>query len=361
VLDSTHRNRRLLPHRPVHLTLFIPDLLPSRGLVSEPEIDGAAPALRRIFSHGSIESFPAVEAEAWLCQAFEVERRADWPVAALTAAVDGYATENGWWLRADPLHLQLHRSGSRTIAAPALTLEAAEATALIEALNTHFAGTGITFLARDPARWYVRQDQSVDLTAPLLSSVAGRQLPQAILSGTASSHWHRILTEAQMVMHDHPVNSNRESRGLPSINSVLFWGGGLKPAVPGRHFTDIWTDDVLATALAVHSGADCTAAPASLALWSGSRPDPQGQHLITLNRMHHSTRYSGPEAWLKTMGLLDESWFAPLWALLGGPLQELVVVATGAEHCLRCTLRPKDRLKFWRRTPNWTGLLPQDP
>ncbi|MGE0559772.1 MAG: hypothetical protein AB7E73_09200 [Burkholderiales bacterium] len=341
----------------VHLTLLIPDLLPPADITAgEP----AAPALRRIFSRGELLRFPAIDPEVWLCQAFEVERREDWPVAALTAAVDSLATDNDWWLRADPVHLQLQRHGTRVIAAPALAVDAAEAAELTTALNAHFATAGISVLPADPARWYIRQSESTAVAAPVLSAVAGRPLPAMPLTGTRASHWHRVLTEAQMILHDHPVNSARESRGLPAINSVLLWGGGRKPAVPGRHFTDVHSDDVLATALAVQSGADCSAAPASAALWWGSRPDPEGRHLITLNRVHHATRYGGPEAWIRSLRALEESWFAPLWAALDGPLQELVIVATGSVTCLRCTLRPLDRLKFWRRARDWNELLPQD-
>lgn len=359
MLDSPHPpDRSPITLRFVHLTLFIPDLLPPAGITAgEP----AAPVLRRIFSRGELQLFPAIDPEVWLCQAFEVERREDWPVAALTAAVDGLATDNDWWLRADPVHLQLQRHGTRVIAAPALTVDTAEAAELTAALNAHFAASGISILPANPARWYIRQAESTGVAAPVLSAVAGRPLPGMPLTGTRASHWHRVLTEAQMVLHDLPVNVVRESRGQPAVNSVLLWGGGRKPAVPGRHFSDVRSDDVLATALAVQSGAECGAAPASAALWSGSRPDPQGRHLITLNRVHHAARYGGPEAWLKSLRALEESWFGPLWAALDGPLQELVIVATGSGICLRCTLRPLDRLKFWRRTRNWDELLPREP
>jgi len=342
----------------VHLTLFIPDLLPPRGMTEATAGDPIAPVLRRVLSRGERQYFPAIEPEAWLCQAFEVERRDDWPVAALTAAVDGYATDTDWWLRADPLHLQLQRSGTRVIAPPVLTLETAEATALIAALNEHFSASGLVFVSHDPSRWYIRQSEPVAVIAPTLSAVAGRPLPQSPLSGTNASHWHRILTEAQMILHDHPVNAARESRGLPIVNSVFLWGGSRKPAVPGRHFTDVRSDDALAVALAVQSGAECNAAPTNAALWFGTRPDPEGRHLVTLNRIHHAARYGGPEAWLKALRALDESWFGPLWANLDGPLKELVIVATGEDHCLRCTLHPSDRLRFWRRTQSWDTLLP---
>lgn len=340
----------------MHLTLFIPDLLPAPGIESLINGDGPAPALRRMFGRGTLQRFPAIDSEIWLCQAFEVEQREDWPVAALTAAVDGLDATSGCWLRADPVHLQLQRNSTRLMAAPALTLNDEEAAALTAALNVHFGPDGITLAAPQPTRWYIQQHEAAGVTAPTLSSAAGRSLAQTPLTGSSASHWHRVLTEAQMVLHEHPVNQAREARGLPAVNSLLLWGGGRKPAVPGRHFSAVWSDDPLATALAVQSGSDSNTVPASAALWSGKRPDPAGRHLIMLDRVHQAARYGGPEAWVKAVGTLDELWFGPLWAALNGPLHELVIVATGPELCLRCTLHPAERMKFWRRPLNWSAL-----
>lgn len=340
----------------MHLTLFIPDLLPPGNADSAIASDNAAPLLRHMLGRGALQRFPAIDAEVWLCQAFEVEPREDWPVAALTAEVDGIDIGTDCWLRADPVFLQLQRHGTRVLAAPALTLSNEETTALVAALNTHFSSDGITLTAPHPTRWYIRQSEPPGITAPTLGAVAGRSLPSAPFNGPRASHWHRVLTEAQMVLHEHPVNQARETRGLPAVNSLLLWGGGHKPAVPGRHFPEIWSDDPLATALAVQSGAEIRAAPTGAALWFGARPKPGSRHLITLDRVHHAARYGSIDAWLRAIEALDELWFGPLWGALGTTLQELVIVATGPDLCLRSTLRPADKMKFWKRTPRWATL-----
>lgn len=349
----------------MHLTLFIPDLLPPPGaetlMAGKDPVPDHAPVLRRIFGCGELLRFPAIDAEVWLCQAFEVEQREDWPVAALTAAVDGLPAETGWWLRADPVHLQLQRNHTRLLAAPALTLDARESAELAAALNAHFSGEGLELLAPHPARWYFRQDENPGLTAPVPGALAGRPLPRNPLTGSRASYWHRVQTEAQMLLHEHPVNQAREARGLPTANSLLLWGGGHKPAVPGRHFSQLWSNDALAIALALQAGAEHQEAPASAALWLGQRPDTAGRHLLILDRAHLAARYEGPEAWLRALSILDERWFSPLYGILGHRgLDELVVVATGPELCLRCTLRPVDKLKFWRRPPSWPDLMRQD-
>lgn len=337
----------------MQLTLLIPDLLPPPG--AERAAADIAPILRRMCGRGTLQHFPAIDADTWLCQAFEVEKQLDWPVAALTALIDGLAAESGFWLRADPVHLQLQRSSTLVLAAPAMEVTAAEAAALTATLNAHFAADGIILNAAQPTRWYLGHAEAADIAAPTLSAVAGRPLPRAQSAG----RWHRWLTECQMLLHEHPVNIAREQRGDPVINSLLLWGGGRKPAVPGRHFSQVWTGDPLAMALAVQSGAEHAAVPGTAAAWLAAQSGKAvagSRHLITLDQAHHAARYAGLDAWIHTVAALEDGWFAPLWSALGSAITALDIVATNPEQCLRITLRPADRMKFWRRTPDWPAL-----
>lgn len=340
----------------LQLTLLIPDLLPPHG--AEAYAGDAAPALRRMLGRGKLQRFPAIDCEAWLCQAFEVERQNDWPVAALTAAIDGLPAEHGVWLRADPVHLQLQRDRTLVLAAPALPVSSDEAAALAEALNRHFAVEGLQFLAPHPSRWYLQQEEAPIHDSPPLSAVAGKPLPR----NRGTDRWHRLLTEMQMLLHAHPVNAAREQRGIPVINSLLLWGAGRKPAVPGRHYSHVWSNDPLACALAVLGGAESAAEPAGFPDWLQSAAGGgEGRHLVMLDQAHAAARYSGPEAWLGAVAALEESWFAPLWQCPGSTLDLIEIVAINPEHCLRLRLRPADRLKFWRGASSWRALRPAAP
>lgn len=337
----------------MQLTLLIPDLLPPPG--AERITAGTAPILRRMCGRGVLQQFPAIDVESWLCQAFEVEKQLNWPVAPLTALVDAQPAQSGFWMRADPVHLQLQRSRTLLIAAPALQVTAAEATALADTLNRHFAGDGIVLTAAQPARWYCTNSEASGIESPTLTALAGRPLPRAQHAG----RWHRWLTECQMLLHEHPVNQAREQRGEPAINSLLLWGGGEKPAVPGRHFSHVWSADPLAAALALQSGAEFAAVPNTAAAWLGAlsgKPTDGTRHLITLDQAHHASRYEGPEAWMQTVAALEDGWFAPLWSALGNVVTTLDIVATNHEQCLRLVLRPANRMKFWKRTPDWSTI-----
>src|SRR2546430_884920 len=49
--------------------------------------------------------------------------------------------------------------------------------------------------------------------------------------------FHALMNEAQMLLHEHPVNAEREARGLPALNSIWFWGGGVIAAAKARPFS----------------------------------------------------------------------------------------------------------------------------
>lgn len=336
----------------MQLTLLIPDLLPPPG--AEGFAGAAAPVLRRMLGRGEQRHFPAIECEAWLCQAFEVERQSGWPVAALTAAIDGLPADTGTWLRADPVHLQLQRDRTLLLAAPALSLSGGEAAALVDALNLHFSGDGLEFSAPHPSRWYLAHEDAASVDSPALSAAAGKPLPRTRNPG----RWHRLLTEIQMLLHAHPVNAAREQRGQPAINSLLLWGAGRKPAVPGRHYSHVWSNDPLASALAVLGGAESGSMPARASDWlaSAAAGGARARHLVMLDHAHLASRYGGPAAWLDAVETLEEQWFSPLWQLAGRAPKLIDIVATQPEHCLRLKLRPADRLKFWRRSPSWSAL-----
>lgn len=341
-------------HSNVQLTLLIPDLLPPPG--AERITADTAPILRSMCGRGTAQLFASVDIEIWLCQAFEVEKQMNWPVAPLTALVDALPAESGCWIRADPVHLQLQRNRSVLLAAPLLEPTAAEAAALTDTLNAHFAADGIRIAAPHPARWYINHPDAAVIPGPALSGVAGRPLPRTQLGG----HWHRWLTECQMLMHEHAVNISREQRGLPAINSLLLWGGGSKPAVPGRHFSHVWSADPLATALAVQSGAESSIQPNTAAAWlgtlSGKSVTAGARHLIILEHVLHAARYGGPDPWMQSVAALEDGWFAPLWSALGKSIEALDIVATNPDQCMRMVLRPADKMKFWKRTPDWSTL-----
>ena len=323
----------------MHVTLLVPDLF-------WPRDDGAPydglelPALGLMLARARRRPFPAIGAEAWLCQAFEIERQHDWPVAALTYEFDGGTAGDDYWLRADPVHLLAHRDRLTLFDTAAVKPVAEDAVELVALLNRHFAADGLSFHAPRPERWYLRATGSPRLFTRELSQAAGRDVAGALPTGEDSLRWRRTLTEIQMLLHEHPVNQRRESRGALTINSLWLWGGGRRAAVPGQHFSHVASDNALALALAARAGIETTGGT--------GLPSAPGARVLIAAEVPGG-RHGDEAAWRQAMARLERDWFAPLLsALRRRVVDEVAVVALHPRGCERFEIGATDLFKFWR-------------
>ena len=334
-------------------TLLIPHLFWPRGQADAVARGLELPAFTQLLARASAERGSALTPEAWLCQAFEVERQQDWPIAPLTLALDQGAAEDAYWLRADPVHLRITRDRLQLVDASLFDVVGEDAQALVDTLNNHFNQVGIEFHAPHPKRWYVKLPCVPELVTHSISEAAGQDLQPHLPRGGDALAWHRIFNEAQMLLHEHPVNEQRQVRGEPAINSVWFWGGGTRCAVRGRHFDAAWSDDAAAIALAAAAGAHAAAVPANAGNWLKEAAPSKGasdSHLVVLDATAGAVSYQDSAAWRTALENLESHWFAPLRAALrNGALAELTLVALGDAGSLRFTIRPSDLRKFWRR------------
>lgn len=345
--------RRLACYTPpafnMRVTLLVPDLF-------WPHDDGGGayrglelPALARFLSRARRSRFPPLGLEAWLCQAFGVERQQDWPVAPFTLDFDGGDSGDDYWLRADPVHLAPRRDQLRLVNPDALEPGAEDAAELIAALNLHFAGDGLVFRAPHPSRWYLHVPGSPRLMTREVSEAAGQDIGGALPSGEDGPRWRHTLNEIQMLLHEHPVNQRRESRGKLPINSVWLWGGGRRRAVPGQPFSHVGGTNALALALAASSGARTTV--------PGGVPDRAANTLIVAEAS--AARFGDDEAWRQALAEIERAWFTPLLsALTRRNLDGLVVVALHPRACERFEATPMDLLKFWRPVRPFSTFAP---
>lgn len=333
----------------MHCTLLVPDLLCPPDPDGTPYHDLHLPALTRLLARAIGTTLNPLGMEAWICEAFNVERQHDWPVAPLTLTTDGGDPGNAYWLRCDPIHLRAQRGHLllTDISAFAPTLD--EAQSLMGTLNAHFAQDNLVFQAPHPARWYLRIEHVPALTTQALADVVGKDIDRYLPAGDDGLRWHRMLNEMQMLLHAHPVNQARETRNLPAINSVWLWGGGVIPVVHGRHFTDVWSDEALAPALAVMSGIPARPLPDdAIPIINMAAGNPK-QQLVVLPQLRAAMRDGGPDQWRTALNLLEKNWFAPLFsALRRRRLTRLTLIALGVRQCRRYDITSGDLWKFWR-------------
>lgn len=176
-------------------------------------------------------------------------------MAALTRQHDLGDAQGAAWLRADPVSLRPDMTGARLVAWSNLGLSSEDADALMQVLRPLFGDSGMQLSAGAAERWYLH----VAREAPLPSfappgDALGDNLIDHLPPGPEGKRWRALMNEAQILLHNHPVNAQRLAAGLAPANSLWFWGGGV---LPDRIATQLHAVDSLdpeLRALAAYAG-----------------------------------------------------------------------------------------------------------
>ena len=314
----------------MHVELLVPGLFAAAA-------DTRLPALELLLARGRRKAGEARRLEGWLAEAFGLEDAL--PAGALTASQPGDAL----WARADPVHLRLMRDRLILVPAPALAIAAEEAAALCGALERHFAGLG--FEAVEPSRWCVRLAEAIaDLPADSPIDSAGSEVGLAMPAAA-----QRLVNEAQMLLHSHPVNEAREARGEPAVNSIWLWGAGRAPTASASSWRSVSADDPLVLGLARAAAARHARLPVSAGEWLARAPE-DGRHLVVLDALRAPVAFAQQAESRATLEALERDWFAPLLAALRSGRVGMVSVhvpecpGPSAFETIRADLR-----RFWRR------------
>lgn len=273
-----------------------------------------------------------------LARAFDVLPRG-WPVAAVTRQRDVGDAGKAVWLRADPAYIRPDLSGARLMAhGDALNLGAADVEALLPPLKPLFGDFGFLLDAPLPSRWYLQLPAGARLPTFVSPDEAlGAELLEQVPGGDTDAHspnavadgrrWRALLSESQVLLHNHPHNAQRIAAGLAPVNSLWFWGSGVLPDHVRSGHSRLLSDDEALAAFA--RMADMDVSPASRAWRHGP-----GNQLIDLRHA-------------RDLRLLQGDWLEPMLAdLAARRLDQLTVdFADGTRY----TIVPGQRWRFWRR------------
>ncbi len=178
-----------------------------------------------------------------------------WPLAALTRQYDAKDAEHYSWLRADPAHVRAEMGVVRLLACGDLGLTQAEADELVKPLKILFGDVGFPLSAPNPSRWYLMLPKESKLPEfPSLDTAIGADIFSQFPADDTAKRWRALLNEAQITLHNHPLNAERIQKGLLPVNSLYFWGGGILPDQVKFHAERIKTDDVIIKSLMSHAG-----------------------------------------------------------------------------------------------------------
>ena len=227
-----------------HVHIVIPDLFLPQTEAKNVCADLHLPLLEKFLACSTVHPLNIGALDVWLCQAFSVPELS---IAPVTLIADGLNPEEGYWMRADPVHLRLNNAQVilQTNVSPSLE----ESQQLCESLNQYLADSGIRFFAPHSKRWYVRLDCDPKLTTHSVYQVEGRDSRHFLPRGETSLKWHGVMNEVQMLLYGHPISQSCEARGGLPINSLWFWGGG-KAVTLRQPYTKITSDSELVVAFA---------------------------------------------------------------------------------------------------------------
>jgi hypothetical protein len=152
------------------------------------------------------------------------------PFAACLAAADGVAPGDLAWGLVTPVHWHVGTDQVSLLAPESLALSATDSRDLFEAAQPLFTSEGFVLAWGAPLRWYAAHESLAGLRTASLDRVIGRNVDRWLGSDPAARRIRRLQAEVQMLLHEHPVNRERERRGGPTVNS--FWLSGCGVAQP---------------------------------------------------------------------------------------------------------------------------------
>jgi hypothetical protein len=235
------------------------------------------------------------------------------------------------WLRADPAYAMADAVTARLLACGTLDLSREEADALARTLQPLFGDAGFPLEPATPSRWYLRCPPDASLpqfAAP--ADALGDDLMQHLPQGANERQWRHLLNEAQVILHNHPVNAQRVQRGQMPATSLWFWGPGVLPEWVRSPFTRVFSSDDIVIALArLAKVAVAVAEPAAVF------------HIETKDTLLLDL------ADIRDRFALERDWLDPLDAALRTrKLKALHLRFVAGE---RVTIKASHRWRFWRR------------
>ncbi len=333
----------------MQLHIVVPGLLWPKDSINEITHGLRLPALATLLGRGRSERLPALPLEHWLGNAFGV-LAGEKPFGALRLLGEGLDSRKDAWLCADPVHLRFSRDTLVVGGAAELGLAQAEADQLATELNAQLGAFG-ELIAPHPQRWYLRLKRPAQLATHALSTVTGRTIEPFLPQGDDAREWRRFINEAQVLLHNHPVNATREAEGRPTANSLWLWGAGALPpgaVAPAAH---VHAGHALALGLAKLAGVTASPVPAQ-------PEDAVPQSLTLLEGLGEAAQSLDAQAWRAGLADMEARWFAPLLAALQARrISGIRLTALGDEATFDVTMGANDMWKRWRRPKSLPDIL----
>ena len=180
---------------------------------------------RRDLQHGSLHAWQ--RGLLWALQLPEGEH----PSAVITALGNGLVGNElavaADWLHAQPVHLAASLSHLSLVELSGdLQLAPAFAATFADALRAHLQSSGLRLHVPSGGDWLIEMPATLQVATCCPAVAAANDLELAMPQGSDARGLRRLMTELQMLLHEHPLNQQRVAQGLPAANSLWLWGNG---------------------------------------------------------------------------------------------------------------------------------------
>lgn len=237
---------------------------------------------------------------------------------------------SGFWLRAQPIHFAAGLDRLTTVPLHgAARMSIAERDALAPTFIDHLQSTGFELHAGADGEWLLRSEAPLQVETVSPEFAATNPGEQILPRGRDAGGLRRLMTELQMLLHEHPVNTRRQARGLPALNAIWVHGEGMLSDVKAQSLPEAYGDDAYLRGvyrLHTQSVRSLPASPAELL------PAIKQPRLAVVDVADPAT--------------FESQWLEPCSrALMAGNIARLTVMFDEWQ----VTARRGDMFKFWRR------------
>lgn len=341
---------------PCQLTLLVPGLLqPPQPLQALPSQEQPSfKLLNWFFARAKESQIPVSGFYPMLFHLFGITKdsQSDYPVAALTHLIDSGENDSEWHLRCDPASIQADMDRLVLMGHGSLGLSETDTQQLLNIINVHVQQDGWQIEALSVDRWYVKGTKKLQVsTTPPLEALA-KDIKHDLPTGPDGPYWCSLMNECQMLLHDVPLNEERQAKGLLSINSLWFWGGGVLPETTVCPYDVVYGNDPLLAGLAQHAGC---AYEQTENVWQSIQQQHDKHLLIVIDEVQSTLASQDLFYWLDAVKQFEQTNMQAVIELLKeGHISQVTLLSADG----RAFELTKPRLRhWWQRQAKFQSLL----
>jgi hypothetical protein len=337
------------------ISLVLPFALPPPELAPDLVRALQMPALATLLARSSPTMLPvdgqarSLPHEAWLSHTFGLSAGGASAFAAASMRGFGLDPAGGSWFIVHPAHVEIARSHLTMHDLRRLRLDEAHARALFDMAKPVFDELGHTLVYGDAHTWFMAAGTWTTLQTSSPDMVIGQNLTDFFPTGAGASDFRKLQNEVQMLWFEHPANVERESAGMPAVNSFWIWAPSTSedalPATPlfASSYTTPWL-----------SAMTTCPAPSLPDPFHGTAPDS----VLIRGDLCEPALAADWNTWLARMHHLETKLFAPALAgLLQGRDAKVRIVLSHRSRLAEFTTTKWEQRAFWRK-PSLDRLLP---